>query len=40
MTWTRATFIAVAMALCAACAQPAVRPHPIQDTIERDGRLG
>jgi hypothetical protein len=32
--------IAVTAALCAACAQPAAPPFPIQDTIERDARLG
>jgi hypothetical protein len=40
MTWTRAMFIAVTVALCAACAQPAAPPHPIQDKIDRDARLG
>ena len=40
MTWTRVTLIAVMVALCAACAQPAVRPYPIQDKIDRDGHLG
>jgi hypothetical protein len=40
MTWTRATIIAVTLALCAACAQPAASPHPIRDKIDRDARLG
>jgi hypothetical protein len=39
MTWTRVTLIAVTVALCAACAQPVVPPHPIQDTIDRHARL-
>jgi len=39
-TWTRATIIAVAVALCAACAQPVSQPLPIRDKIDRDANLG
>jgi hypothetical protein len=37
--WIGATIVAVIVALCAACAQPPIRPIPgIQDKIDRDAR--